>query len=146
MIKVLIWNLKQLKLYRFISKFFIFSYDFLWSSFVSPSFIISGVPHGNTLWPLLYIIYTSNITKCFHHSDYHLYMNNTQLIYNSNLENTLTLLRMTASIVTSTKLCKLQFYFHIGYKNKILLIWYYNFPSIKPHIPVQIQELILPLL
>jgi hypothetical protein len=46
-----------------------------------------GVPQGSILGPLLYSIYTSNFFRCLRHCDYHMYADDTQLLFSFNPAN-----------------------------------------------------------
>ena len=43
--------------------------------------VLSGVPQGSILGPLLFSIYTRNITSCVKHCKVHQYADDTQLYY-----------------------------------------------------------------
>lgn len=52
--------------------------------------ITLGVPQGSILGPLLYSIYTCNLYKCLQYCDYHMYADDTQLLFSfdcSKLQN-----------------------------------------------------------
>lgn len=54
------------------------SFDGNWSD---EAVVLSGVPQGSILGPILYLIYTSNLFGMLHHCNMHMYADDTQLHY-----------------------------------------------------------------